>query len=150
MTNYSFFISIILTGILTLLLFLATLVLVIISRYKIFEKAGQEGWKSLIPFYSSWVLVEISDVAWWFYLIIHSPIFISMSLVFPFTAFAGPASLVAYFFVNYNIAIKFDKEPIPFSLGLTIVPFIFYPIIAFSDSKYKNKKVSIYGPIKEN
>ena len=38
-----------------LLLFTAYVVLLIIARWKIFAKAGQQGWKSLIPIYSDYV-----------------------------------------------------------------------------------------------
>lgn len=37
------------------LLFIAYVVLLIIARWKIFAKAGQQGWKSLIPVYSDYV-----------------------------------------------------------------------------------------------
>lgn len=41
-------------------LFVAFLVLVIIARWKIFTKAGIEGWKSLIPVYSDYLEWKLS------------------------------------------------------------------------------------------
>lgn len=134
--------------ILTMLLFgLALALVILVTRYKLFQKCGYEGWESLVPFYSSWILVKISGVEWWFYLIINSPMIVTMSLMFPLAGLAGPASLVGYYFINYNIALKFDKDPVPFGLGLTLLPMIFYPILAFGNTKYKDIKVSPYGPV---
>lgn len=124
--------------------------LFIIARWIIFRKAGLEGWESIIPFYSSWSLVKISGISWWFFLIINAPFFtliISLGLLTPF---AGFAALIGSYFVYYNLALKFGKEPIGYGLGLTFLPIIFYPILAFGKSTYKDIKVSSYGPINEN
>ena len=132
-----------LTGFVLLLLF-------IIARWIIFRKAGLEGWESIIPFYSSWSLVKISGISWWFFLIINAPFFsliISLGLLTPF---AGLACLIGSYFVHYNLALKFGKEPIGYGLGLTFLPIIFYPILAFGKSTYKDVKVSSYGPVPEN
>lgn len=132
-----------LTGFVLLLLF-------IIARWIIFRKAGLEGWESIIPFYSSWSLVKISGISWWFFLIINAPFFsliISLGLLTPF---AGLACLIGSYFVHYNLALKFGKEPIGYGLGLTFLPIIFYPILAFGKSTYKDVKVSSYGPAPEN
>lgn len=131
----------------TLLFALALSLVILVARYRLYKKCGYEGWESLIPFYSSWILVKISGVEWWFYLIINAPAFVAISLMFPLAGLAGPASLVGYYFINYNIAIKFDKDPVPYALGLTLIPMIFYPILAFGNTKYKDIKVSPYGPV---
>ena len=132
-----------------LIVFVLTL-LFIITRWIIFRKAGLEGWESIVPFYSSWSLVKISGISWWFFFIINAPFFaliLSLGLLAPF---AGIAALIASYFVYYNLAIKFGKEPISYGLGLTFLPIIFYPILAFGKSTYKDVKVSSYGPINES
>ncbi|HPH88503.1 MAG TPA: DUF5684 domain-containing protein, partial [Chitinophagales bacterium] len=43
-----------------LLFFFAFFVFFIICHWKIFTKAGQEGWKSLIPFYNAYVQLQIT------------------------------------------------------------------------------------------
>jgi hypothetical protein len=45
--------------------------LIIVAWWVFFEKAGQSGVKSLIPFYNSYVLLEISGKpGWWFILLL--------------------------------------------------------------------------------
>ena len=37
-----------------------------VAMWKVFEKAGQKGWKALIPVYNYWVLCEIAGrPGWW-------------------------------------------------------------------------------------
>ena len=39
---------------------LVVLVALIIAMWKIFEKAGEAGWKSLIPFYNLYILFQLA------------------------------------------------------------------------------------------
>ena len=41
---------------------IALLVLVLIATWKIFVKAGEKGWKSLIPFYSVYIQCRIAGI----------------------------------------------------------------------------------------
>ena len=43
------------------LLSFASSILMIISMWMIFEKAGEAGWKSLIPFYNDYILCKIAN-----------------------------------------------------------------------------------------
>lgn len=55
---------------------LAVSVLVIIAMWKMFEKAGEPGWASLIPFYNAYVLFKISWGNGWFFLLSVIPSFL--------------------------------------------------------------------------
>ena len=46
----------------------------IVGRWKVFEKAGKEGWKSLIPFYSGYCLYDISMGTGWLYFLTFIPL----------------------------------------------------------------------------
>ncbi len=125
--------------------------LILASKWKIYKKAGLEGWEALVPFYSSWKLVEITGLKWWFFFIINATVFgsiLSFGLLAPI---AGILSLAGLFFAHYNLAIKLNKEPIGYGIGLTLLPIIFYPILAFSKNTIFNNEaeVSGYGPITE-
>lgn len=133
-----------------LLIILALVILFIVVRWIIFRKSGLEGWESIIPFYSSWSLVKISGITWWFFFLINAPFFALILTFGLLTPIAGMIALVAAYFVHYNLAIKFGKEPIVYGLGLTFLPIVFYSILAFGKSTYKDVKVSTYGPINEN
>ena len=55
--------------VLIVLIVLLLIVVEIVAKWKLFKKAGRNGWESLIPIYSSWVLVEISSLNWWWFLL---------------------------------------------------------------------------------
>ncbi|MCR5128285.1 MAG: DUF5684 domain-containing protein [Lachnospiraceae bacterium] len=44
----------------TALVSLVVMVVMIVAMWKIFEKAGEAGWKSLIPFYNTYILFKIA------------------------------------------------------------------------------------------
>jgi hypothetical protein len=98
-----------------LVLFLLSLV----SLWIVFTKAGQAGWKCLIPFYNLYLLMEISGKpGWWF--------IITMVPVLGFVIFL-PAML--------SLADKFGKGVL-FGIGLFLVPVIFFPVLAFGGARY--------------
>ncbi|TLM92974.1 MAG: signal peptidase I, partial [Actinobacteria bacterium] len=41
------------------LIMFAIVIVVLIGMWKVFEKAGQPGWKAIVPLYNLWTLVEI-------------------------------------------------------------------------------------------
>ena len=45
----------------------------IVGRWKVFEKAGKAGWKSLIPFYSGYCLFDIAMGTGWLYILTFIP-----------------------------------------------------------------------------
>lgn len=69
--------SLILGGsIFILLLVIALYVVYVIGLWKLFKKAGKQGWEAIIPFYNTYVLVEISGLNWWYFLIAISALFL--------------------------------------------------------------------------
>lgn len=71
-------------GLVTMSVFMALLaimvtilVFTIIANWKIFTKAGEAGWKSLIPIYSSVILYRIAGISPWLillYLLVWVPV----------------------------------------------------------------------------
>lgn len=121
-------------------------VLTTIGKWKVLKKAGKNGWEALIPYYSTWVFCEVASVKWWFFLIILGCSLLSGDG----NGFLSLLLLVAGYFINYNIALKFGKEPVGYAFGLTLLPFIFYPILGMGSAKYTDVKVSAYGPVSES
>lgn len=94
-------------------------ILMIVSMWKIFTKAGKPGWASLIPIYNLIVCLEIGrKPMWWIFL-----------FLIPF------ANFVAAFVLLQGVAEAFGKG-IGFTLGLIFLPFIFFPLLAFGDAQY--------------
>jgi len=94
---------------------LAIMVIGIIAEWKIFTKAGREGWKSIIPIYNNWVLFEIAGMQGALSLLLFVPI----------------ANIVVMIMCMLNLAKVFGKDT-GFAIGLILLPFIFMLILAFS------------------
>ena len=86
-----------------------------ISWFKIFSKAGQAGWKALVPFFNIFVFTKIiQKPIWW----------IAIYLIIP----------VGYILAALQVSKLFGKK-IVFAMGLIFIPFVFYPILAFGKSQ---------------
>ena len=77
MVNY--FMAMLLGGsVFILLLVIALYAVYVIGLWKLFKKAGKQGWEAIIPFYNTYVLVEISGLNWWYFLIAISGTILGM------------------------------------------------------------------------
>ncbi len=133
------------------LIVIAVAVVYLIALWKIFKKAGKNGWEAIVPFYNQWILVEIAGLNWWWFLIMISGTIVSLLSIPGLSAVCSLANLVAMFFVNYNLAKKFHKE-VGTAILMTIFSAIMYPVVGFSkDYQFDNSVVvSPNGPIGEN
>ena len=100
-------------------IYVALLVLMIVSMWKIFTKAQKPGWAILIPIYNILVLLEIVGKPWWWLLLMLIPV---VNIIF------------AIWMVNLLSKSFGHKEG--FTIGLILLPIIFYPILGLGDSKY--------------
>ncbi len=102
-------------------------IFIIICNWKIFKKAGKEGWEAIIPIYNKWVFFEITGLNGWFVLLNFIPVI--GNLIY------GIFIVIA----NYKLSQSF-KKPAMFTLGLLFIPFVFYPILAFGKETYSKPK----------
>lgn len=93
--------------------------LVLISAWKVFTKAGKPGWAVLIPVYNTVVMLEIARRPIWWLILLFIPV----------------VGIFVAVIVIMDIAKDFGKGA-GFGLGLLFLPFIFYPILGFGDSQY--------------
>lgn len=105
---------------LMILIILACVVLTIIAQWKIFTKAGKEGWKSLIPIYNTYTLLQILNM---------EPL-LCLLMLLPVSNFM--LSIV----MDVKLAKSFGKGT-GFAIGLILLGPIFYMILGFGDAKYK-------------
>lgn len=108
-----------------LLLFLLFRIGVTIGYWKLFQKAGIEGWKSLIPFYSEYVISTqmVGKPKWW--------------VVYLFIPVIGE---FAYFVLIFNMLRCFGKESLGAQLLTVFAGFIYLPYLGFhKDVKYRGK-----------
>ena len=100
--------------------YFGVLLLFIVALWKVFEKAGYDGWKSLIPFYNTYILFEIAGMNGWMFLLMFIPF----------------VNFVISIYLALELAKKFDKSVMFAIFGLVIFNFIGYLMLGFGDAKY--------------
>jgi Family of unknown function (DUF5684) len=101
-------------------IYLVLVVLFVAAFWRIFTKAGEAGWKSLIPIWNTLVTLRIVGRPWWWILLLLIPI----------------ANIVVWIVVAVNLARSFGRGGW-FAVGLIILPFIFGLILGFGGDTYR-------------
>ena len=111
-------------------------ILLIVSYWKIFKKAGKNGWEAIVPFYNGWILTRVAMVNWlWFMVIlIGGCLFGSNDNGISSAGYA--LTIVGDLVIAINIAHKFGKTT-GSGVLCALLPFIGYPILAFGSAKYE-------------
>lgn len=115
---------------------LVLLLLSVIGYWKIFKKAGQHGWGSIIPFYSSYLLYKITWGNGWMFLV--PAVFAVFMWVFSGTIISSVFVFLSFAIsciTNYKLATAFGKG-IPFTVGLILLNWLFSLILGFSSAQY--------------
>ena len=130
-------------GVFAAIVSIAIYVLLIIGWWKIFTKAGEAGWKSLIPFYNIYTIFKIcwETKYFWFTLLISvlSGVLSAIPAVGGFLgAICSIALIVLYVMQNYKLAKAFGHGG-GYTVGLIFLPNIFVLILGFGSSAYQGK-----------
>lgn len=112
-----------------LIIGIAIAVIQIVAMWKMFTKAGEKGWKSIIPFYNIAILYKISGLSPWLVLIYVAAFIPIINFI------AAIALVVINLYQKINLAKGFNKST-GFTVGLILVPFVFYLILGFGKSEY--------------
>lgn len=119
--------------ILGILLFAAAIV-VCIAMYKLFKKANREGYESLIPMHELFVLFQIAGInPKWILGIVFGSVILAIPIL-GWIIFIGYA-----IFINVWLGIRLAKafgKGTGFGVGIALLPFVFYPILAFGNAQY--------------
>ncbi len=102
------------------LVYVALTIFLIATMWKIYSKANQPGWACLIPIYNIIVLLKIVGKPWWWLLLMLIP----------------GVNIVFMIWMTNLLSLSFGKEE-GFTVGLLLLSFIFYPILAFGSAKYQ-------------
>lgn len=103
----------------TSIISLALGVLLIVSMWMIFKKAGKPGWAAIVPFYNIYVEYEITWGSGWRFLMLLIPFY----------------NIILAIQTQVKLAKAFGKGG-GFAVGLIFLPYVFQPILAFSDAAY--------------
>lgn len=134
------------------------LVLTIVARWKMFTKAGEAGWKSLIPIYCDYTLFKLvwNAKSFWIYTLsgIGSVALNILGGQYAVVGgqlvatgggnffigilayLAGIITLIYTVISSIKTALAYGKSPI-FGLGVLLLPGIFNLILGFGKSEYK-------------
>jgi len=108
---------------------LAFMILMIAACWKIFTKAGQPGWASIIPIYNWYILCKIvGRPGWWVIL-----------LLIPFINF------IIGIILCIDLAKSFGKG-VGFGIGLILLGVIFFPILGFGSAQYQGPAAGVIAP----
>ena len=140
-------------------------VLLIIANWRIFEKAGEAGWKSIIPIYNVYIMFKIVKMKNWFWWLVALSICALIMIIldgygpyimneFQEVTVDNSLHLMSYIAVfGMSIAVawtviicawrtaKVFGHGVGFTVGLLLLPNLFQIILGFGGSKYNKKRL---------
>jgi len=142
-----------------MIMLLAFWVLTVIAHWRMFTKAGEKGWKSIVPIYSDYVLFKLvwNTKSFWIWLGLGALTVLTTALSGQYVVtmdgtvivsatsnmFMGTVSFVASIAVLVwtamlclRTALAYGKLP-SFGIGLLLLPNIFSLILGFGSAEYK-------------
>ncbi len=93
---------------------------VIVAMWKVFTKAGQPGWASIIPIYNLYIWCKIVGRPWWWILLMLIPL----------------VNFIICIILCIDLAKSFGKG-VGFGIGLALLGIIFFPILGFGSAQYQ-------------
>ena len=107
-------------------IYAAVIVLVIAGMWKMFVKAGQQGWLSIVPILNTYVIIKLAGREGWWILLFLIPC----------------VNIVVAIIVYMDLAQKYGKSA-AYGLGLVFLPFIFIPMLGFGSATYQGDPARI-------
>lgn len=101
-------------------IYLVLVIAVIAGWWMMFEKAGEAGWKSIIPIYNIIILLKIVGREWWWVILFLIPI----------------VGFIVWIIVALDLAKVFGRGT-GFGIGLIFLTPIFALILGFGSDTYK-------------
>lgn len=124
---------------------IAMYVISAIAYWQIFKKAGEKGWKALIPVYNSYIIYKISwkTSMFWIMLILDIVYAVlaginvsAQSGVLAFLMYAVYIAVLVIGIISIHKLSKAFGHGVGFTLGLIFLSPIFILILAFGGSQY--------------
>jgi hypothetical protein len=119
-------------------------ILLVIGTWKMFEKAGIAGWKSLIPIYNTYLTFKICwqpSMFWWW--VVSAVLGIWLSGYNGIAGYLGIAAGIVYSIIvavlYYNLSLSFGHG-LGYFLGLYFLTPIFIMVLGFGASRYSGSR----------
>lgn len=120
------------------LLAIIVCIFTVIGQWKMFQKAGEKGWKALIPIYNVYTLCQLTGVnPWWIVIVFVGGIL--SGLFAPLSMIGSLASLYFSVLLAVSTARSYQKED-AYAIGILFFPPIFYMILGLGKNEYLGKK----------
>lgn len=124
-----------------LVVILVMYVLLIIANWKIFTKAGEAGWASLVPIYNGYVLFKISWDVKYFWIMLVLAVIEGIGQSIGDTAgniitIVSGIPIIVLTFMQVNKLSKAFGHGTGFTLGMIFLPNIFSLILGFGGDQY--------------
>jgi hypothetical protein len=104
--------------------------LLVVATWKVFTKAGQPGWASIIPIYNLYVWCKIvGRPGWWIILMLIRFVNIIVGII-----------------LCIDMAKSFGKG-VGFGIGLALLGIIFLPILGFGSAQYQGPAAGQGAPV---
>ena len=94
-------------------------ILSVVCQWRLFTKAGERGWKSLVPFYNSYILCRIVIGRGWVFVLSFIPI----------------VNIIFVFILYMNFAKAYGKSGL-YGILMLLLPIPFYFMLGFGSSYY--------------
>lgn len=101
-------------------------ILQLAGMWKVYTKAGEKGWKCIIPIYNLVILFRISGLSPWI-------IFGYLAAIIPFVGWIVCLGITIY---QCNALAKSFGKDVGYTIGLIFLPTIFYMILGFGKAEY--------------
>lgn len=111
---------------------LGVVALMVASLWQVFAKAGEAGWKCLIPIYGAVVFMKIVGRPWWWVLWMLVPVL----------------GIIPAVVTSLDLARVFGKGA-GFGVGIMFLGFIFVPMLAFGGAEYVGPDGSSPAPMRK-
>jgi hypothetical protein len=102
------------------LIYIVIIVLGIAGFWMMFQKAGEAGWKSIIPIWNTLIILKMVGREWWWIILLIIPI----------------VGFVIWIIVANDLSKSFGRGA-GTTVGLIFLPFIFAIILGFGDAEYQ-------------
>ena len=101
-------------------LYIAAIVAFVAGLWMVFTKAGEDGWKSIIPIWNVLILLKIVGREWWWIILMLIPI----------------VGFIVWIIVALDLAKSYGRGT-GFGIGLFIFPYIWTIILGFGSDTYR-------------
>lgn len=102
------------------ILYIAIYALWVAGLWMMFAKAGEDGWKAIIPIWNVLVILKIVGRDWWWILLMLIPV----------------VNLIVWIIIELDLAKSFGRGT-GFGIGLIFLPMIFTCILGFGSDQYR-------------